>query len=87
MADFSGASVSFSFAKNGESLGEAFSVPKSELKGKVMFPHVSCRNVKIELNFGKNKDESVKENWFPLPDGYTMAANSVDSAQRSVNAR
>jgi len=87
MADFSGASVSFSFAKNGESLGEAFSVPKAELKGKVMFPHVSCRNVKIELNFGKNKDESVKENWFPLPDGYTMAANSVDSAQRSVNTR
>ena len=84
MVDFSGTNVSFTFAKNGETLGEAFSVPKSQLEGKALFPHVSCRNVKIEVNFGKNKDESAKENFFPLLDGYTMAANCLDSAQRSV---
>ena len=84
MADFSGNKVSFSYAKNGESLGEAFSVPTSQLAGKPLFPHVSCRNVKVEVNFGKNKDETAKENFFPLLDGYTMAGNCLESAQRSV---
>merc|ERR1719189_2122027 len=84
MADFSGKTVSFSYAKNGESLGEAFSVPTSQLAGKALFPHVSCRNVKVEVNFGKNKDETAKENFFPLLEGYTMAGNCLESAQRSV---
>ena len=84
MAEFSGKTVSFSYAKNGESLGEAFSVPTSKLAGKALFPHVSCRNVKVEVNFGKNKDETTKENFFPLLEGYTMAGNCLESAQRSV---
>jgi len=84
MADFSGDKVSFSYAKNGESLGEAFSVPTSQLAGKPLFPHVSCRNVKVEVNFGKNKDGEAKENFFPLLEGYTMAGNCLESAQRSV---
>merc|ERR1719220_489899 len=84
MVDFSGKTVSFSYAKNGESLGEAFSVPTSQLAGKALFPHVSCRNVKVEVNFGKNKDETAKENFFPLLEGYTMAGNCLESAQRSV---
>merc|ERR1712008_158478 len=44
----------------------------------------SCRNVKVEVNFGKNKDETAKENFFPLLEGYTMAGNCLESAQRSV---
>ena len=84
MLDLSGAKASFSFAKNGESLGECFSVPKSQLEGKALFPHLSCRNVKVEVNFGKNKDDSAKENFFPLLDGYSMAAENLNIAQRSV---
>jgi len=84
MIDFSGANVSLSYAKNGESLGEAFSFPKSQLGGKALFPHISSRNVKFEANFGKNKDGTDKEPFFPLQDGFTMAGAQVASAQRGL---
>ena len=63
-------------------IGEAFNFPKSKLGGKALFPHISSRNVKFEVNFGKNKDETEKEKFFALQDGYKMAAECVDEAQR-----
>ena len=76
--------VSISFAKNGESLGQAFSVPKADLNGKALFPHISSRNVKFEVNFGKNKDDSAKDNFFPKPEEYKMAAECLESAERGM---
>jgi len=43
------------FTKNGESLGEAFTFEKKNLNGKFLFPHVSCLNTVVELNFGQNE--------------------------------
>ena len=84
MVEFVGTKVTISYAKNGESIGEAFSFPKSQLGGKALFPHISSRNVKVELNFGKNKDGTAKENFFALPDGFSMAADCVAKAQRGM---
>jgi len=86
MIDFEAANnnVEISFAKNGEAQGVAFSVPKADLAGQghALFPHISVRNVKIEANFGKDKAGNVKENWFPLPEGFKMAAEQIEIAQR-----
>ena len=41
-----------SFTKNGVTMGEAFSVEKSQLEGKVFFPHVYMKNLALECNFG-----------------------------------
>ena len=83
-ADFDQDNVSFSYAKNGESLGEAFSVEKSTLEGKPLFPHVSSRNVKYEINFGADKEGNARENWFAAPEGFSMAAEQVATAQRGM---
>ncbi len=61
LLDLSGDEAVFSFEKNGQSQGEAFRVPKSELEGKALFPHVSTRNVKIDVNLGKKKDGEDRE--------------------------
>ena len=77
--------VTFHFTKNGEDQGVAFSVPKSELASKALFPHVSSRNVKFDCNFGQAKDGSKRENWFAPMSGYQMAAevtNRVSNTPR-----
>lgn len=79
--DMEGADAVFTFARNGESQGEAFSVPKSTLEGKALFPHVSTRNVKFEVNFGKDKAGEAKEAFAALIDGYEFVAN-VDEESR-----
>jgi heterogeneous nuclear ribonucleoprotein U-like protein 1 len=82
--DLSSDPVTFSFAKNGESQGVAFSVAQSELEGKAIFPHISSRNTKFEVNFGKDKDGKDNENWFAPLDGFTMAAEHVATTQRGA---
>merc|ERR1712223_1292759 len=78
------------FTKNGVSQGVAFEFPKEQLEGKALFPHVSSRNYKFEVNFGNSviceKDEAerphytiksggeAKEPWFAALEGYTCAA-------------
>ena len=63
-------------------LGNAFTFPKTQLEGKSLFPHVSTRNVKFEINFGKTKDGTAQEPLFPLPAGFSLAGNCLDSASR-----
>ena len=44
--------------------GVAYEFPKSELKGQALFPHISSRNVRFEVNFGmalEPKPEPVKK--------------------------
>ena len=83
-ADFDSANVSISYAKNGETMGEAFNFQKSTLEGKPLFPHISSRNVKFEINFGKDKEGKARENWFAAPEGYKMASENVADAQRGM---
>ena len=84
MIDFTGNQVQISFMKNGDALGNAFAFPKSQLSGKFLFPHVSSRNAKFEVNFGKAKDGSVQEPAFPLPAGFKMAADCLGNASRGA---
>ncbi|KAL2077078.1 hypothetical protein ACEWY4_026582 [Coilia grayii] len=39
-----------SFFKNGRSLGEAFRLAPSHLKGRTLYPHVLCKNCSVSLN-------------------------------------
>ncbi|CAB4061276.1 HNRNPUL1 [Lepeophtheirus salmonis] len=77
--DLTSDDVKITFTKNETTLDEAFSFPKSQLEGKTLFPHISSRNVKFEVNFGKNLDETPKEPWFPLLAEYEFPSNAKDS--------
>lgn len=83
-ADFDSDNVTIAYAKNGEDFGETFSFAKSSLEGKPLFPHVSSRNVKFEINFGADKEGKARENWFEKPEGFSMAAEQVATAQRGM---
>jgi len=83
-ADFDSDDVTISYAKNGEDFGETFTFSKSTLEGKPLFPHVSSRNVKFEINFGADKEGKPRENWFEKPEGFSMAAEQVATAQRGM---
>jgi len=69
--DFEGDNVSVSFTRNGDDLGDAFQITKTNLEGRYLFPHILSKNVKFEVNFGGM--EAWKE---PLPGGYIQAAKS-----------
>lgn len=47
-------SVKVTYTLNGESQGEAFNVPLVQMDGHALFPHVSSKYFKFEVNFGKN---------------------------------
>jgi len=78
--DMSGQNVVMTFTKNGETLGEAFSFPKSQLQGEALFPHILSRNVKFSVVFGKDKDEKEKDPLHPAMEGYTQIGK-LDTAQ------
>ena len=59
------------YTKNGEDLGVAMSLTVN-LEEKPLFPHVFLRNMKVELNFGGNK-----EPWFPTLEGYSLIQNAA----------
>lgn len=87
MLDFTDATnVKISFSKNGEDQGEAFSVAKTDLQGAALFPHVSSRNVKFEVNFGKAKDGADREAWFAA-EGYTFVAQADEASRTRGMAR
>lgn len=62
--DFTGEeNVTMAYTKNGVSLGVAFTVEKSQLEGKYLFPHVYMKNLALECNFG-----AKEEPFFPHPE-------------------
>ncbi|NXN91427.1 HNRPU protein, partial [Rhinopomastus cyanomelas] len=63
--------VELSFSKNGEALGAAFQVSRSELGSRALLPHVLCRGCSVELNFGQ-KDQPLCP---PIPDGFVFIAS------------
>jgi len=73
--DFEGDSVSVTFTRNGDDLGDAFQIPKADLGGRYLFPHILSKNVKFEVNFG-SIDASINAWKEPLPGGYIKAAKS-----------
>lgn len=68
--------MEFSFAKNGASTGEPVKIPKADLEGKALFPHVLVRNVKFEVNFG-SKDPAPE-----IIEGYELAGKIEDVEKR-----
>jgi len=84
--DFEGEEVSMTFTKNGEDQGDAFQIPKADLDGVSLFPHVMVRNVKFEVNFGKDKEDKEFEDWKEKLDGaYIKAAlMGEDDRERGV---
>lgn len=93
--DLNGPSAVITFTKNGVSQGVAFEVAKEDLAGKALYPHVSSRNYKFEVNFGKTavceKDDAerphytikaggeIREPWFAAIDGHTYVALEENS--------
>lgn len=62
--------VTMTYTKNGEVLGAAFTQEKSAFEDKPMFPHITCKNVTVEFNFGQKEEayfaspEELKEYQF-----------------------
>merc|ERR1712051_1136112 len=81
---FNGVNACMTFTKNGVSQGVAYEVSEAELAGKALYPHISSRNFKFEVNFGNSviceKDDAdrphftiksggdAKQPWFPATD-------------------
>ncbi|ODM88392.1 Heterogeneous nuclear ribonucleoprotein U-like protein 1 [Orchesella cincta] len=65
--------VEVKFAKNGEIVGEPVKIPKAELEGKSLYPHVLVRNVKFEVNFG-SKDPAHE-----VLEGFQMVGKTEDT--------
>jgi len=62
LKDMSGDNVTMSYTLDGEELGVAFTVPKADLKGKPLFPHMLTKNCSFSCNFGQEGP------WFPSAD-------------------
>lgn len=58
--------VEMAFTKNGKWLGPCYCIPREELAGRPLFPHILVKNCGIEFNFGQRE-----EPYFPPPPGYT----------------
>merc|ERR1740123_2040856 len=80
--DFEGDEVSLTFTKNGEDQGDAFQIPKADLNGLPLFPHIMARNVKFDVNFGLDKEDKAMEDWKEKLDGAYIKAGSVAMEQR-----
>lgn len=76
--DLSGDEAVISFSKNGESQGEAFRVAKADLGGNALFPHVSARNTRFVVNFGRAvvADEDQEQAFAPIEDDYEFAGRA-----------
>lgn len=57
-------------------MGEAVKIPKAEIEGKALFPHVLVRNVKFEVNFGSNEPSHE------IIDGFEMVGKIEDPEKR-----
>lgn len=61
--------VDLSFSVNGEHQGTGLTLTKEELNGKALFPHISTKNCRFEVNFGQKE-----EAWFQPQEGYEWAS-------------
>jgi hypothetical protein len=81
-------SARISFSKNGELLGDAFDIVRSNSNNKKsLYPTVCMKNTECELNFGADKEKPLR---FSPPDGYqplVEAANGEASEIVVVNPR
>ncbi|EFX82953.1 hypothetical protein DAPPUDRAFT_30537, partial [Daphnia pulex] len=62
--------IELSFSVNGVFQGVAFNLPRDELNGRALFPHILTKNCRFEVNFGQKE-----EPWFPPTEGYEWASN------------
>ncbi|PNF41629.1 hypothetical protein B7P43_G07638, partial [Cryptotermes secundus] len=69
LLDLDSDAVTMIFTINGETQGVAFSINRSELQDKALFPHILSKNTKFRCNFGN------EDSWFPPPDGYTFVSH------------
>ncbi|UYV64342.1 HNRNPU, partial [Cordylochernes scorpioides] len=58
--------VEISFAKNGMHQGIAYTIPKEELAGEALYPHILSKNMFMEINFGQEKGKEYNK----LPPNY-----------------
>jgi len=81
--DLDGDEISMTFTKNGEDQGDAFQIPKADLGGKALFPHVLAKNVKFEVNFGVSKDaaEPVEAWKEALEGGYVLVGQAAEETR------
>ncbi|XP_034944568.1 heterogeneous nuclear ribonucleoprotein U-like protein 2 isoform X2 [Chelonus insularis] len=77
----SGDEIVITYTLNGESLGEAFRIQKSELEGKALFPHLLTKNCAFVCNFGDEEAWNQK-----ILDGYSPVGQ-VDIKDRTPGPR
>ncbi|XP_067314073.1 heterogeneous nuclear ribonucleoprotein U-like protein 2 isoform X1 [Pseudorasbora parva] len=56
--------ATLSFHKNGHSLGVAFRLTSSALRGQALYPHVLCKNCSVSVNLDPDTP------WHPFPAGF-----------------
>ncbi|XP_067220615.1 heterogeneous nuclear ribonucleoprotein U-like protein 2 [Chanodichthys erythropterus] len=60
--------ATLSFHKNGRSLGVAFRLTSSALRGQALYPHVLCKNCSVSVNLDPDTP------WHPFPAGFCTLA-------------
>lgn len=74
--------MEISYTVNGESHGVAFTISKEELNSRPLFPHISTKNCRFEVNFGQKE-----EPWFQPLEGYEWVSKvPVESRVRGAAA-
>lgn len=58
--DMTGHKITISFAKNGQYMGVAYIIDRSELKDEALFPHILTKNIAFEVNFGQRDEPFFK---------------------------
>ncbi|XP_059484411.1 heterogeneous nuclear ribonucleoprotein U-like protein 1 [Neocloeon triangulifer] len=76
--DMSGENAIMSYTVDGEDQGVAFTVPKADLKGQALFPHVLTKNCSFSCNFGTD------EPWFPSADSQFTQIGSLSIGEEII---
>ncbi|KAM6953342.1 heterogeneous nuclear ribonucleoprotein U-like protein 2 [Aplochiton taeniatus] len=62
-------SAQLSYCKNGRSLGTAFQVSRSVLRGRTLYPHILSKNCVVQVHL-----DPTAPPWYPGPPGHTPIA-------------
>ncbi|XP_068614340.1 heterogeneous nuclear ribonucleoprotein U-like protein 2 [Brachionichthys hirsutus] len=74
--------VDLSFHKNGRPMGVAFSLDAPVPPGRVLFPHVICKDCAVRVHL-----DPTAPPWYPSPEGFTpLAALPAGQVERSTLA-